>query len=59
MIDGSDFGLDPKDAKQNKIIADVTKTMRDATSAAEDIADNCTDAMDRMDKVLTHLCRRK
>ena len=37
-IDGNAFGLDPKEAKQKKIITDVTKTTLDGLQVSEDSA---------------------
>jgi hypothetical protein len=57
MIDGNDFGLDSKDAKQKKIIADVTKTMLDGLKGFEDFTDMFSDRMDKLERVLTDLSR--
>ena len=59
VIDGNDFGLDAKDPKNKKIIAEVTKTMLDALQAIEDFADEASDRLDKLDKVLTNLSRLK
>jgi len=62
VIDGNDFGLDAKDPKNKKIIAEVTKTMLDALQGIEDFADEASDRLDKLDKldkVLTNLSRLK
>jgi hypothetical protein len=57
MIDGDDFGLDVKDPKNKKLIAEVTKTMLDALQGVEDKMDTYAGWMDKLDKVLTDLHR--
>jgi hypothetical protein len=57
MVDGDDFGLDDKDPKNKKLIADVTKTMLGALQGVEDVMDTWSEWMDKLDKVLTDLSR--
>jgi hypothetical protein len=59
MVDGDDFGLDAKDPKNKKIIAEVTKTMLDGLKGIEDQTDWRTDTLDKLDKVLKDLRRLK
>lgn len=57
LVDGNDFGLDPKDAKQKKIIADVTKTILDALGTIEDTIDTGAGRLDKLDKILANTAR--
>jgi hypothetical protein len=57
IVDGDDFGLDAKDPKNKKLIAQVTKTMLDALQGVEDNMDIWSGWMDKLDKVLTDLSR--
>jgi hypothetical protein len=57
IIGGDDFGLDDKDPKNKKLIAEVTKTMLDALQGVEDNMDMWAGWMDKLDKVLTDLSR--
>ena len=57
LIDGDNFGLDAKDPKNKKIIADVSKKILDALGDIENTMDEWTGMMDKLDKVLTDLHR--
>ncbi len=57
LVDGDDFGLDAKDPKNKKIIADVSKKIVDALGDIENAMDDWTGMMDKLDKVLTDLHR--
>jgi hypothetical protein len=57
LVDGSAFGLDPKDAKQKKIIADVAKTILDALGEIEDQIDVGAGRLDKLDRILANTAR--
>jgi len=57
LVGGDDFGLDAKDPKNKKLIAEVSKTMLAALQGVEDIMDTWSGWMDKLDKVLTDLSR--
>ena len=55
MIGNDNFGLNPKDAKQKKVIDEAAKAMLDALGAVEKDMDWFTDHLDRLDKILVNL----
>jgi hypothetical protein len=57
LVDGDNFDLDAKDAKNKKTITDVTKILVDAMSQIEQDADTVTDRLDKLDKVMTDMRR--
>jgi hypothetical protein len=57
LVDGDNFKLDAKDAKNKKTITDVTKILLDAMSQIKQDADTVTDRLDKLDKVMTDMRR--